>query len=244
MILFPAIDLKDGKCVRLLRGDMEEATIFSHNPAGQAKAFIDAGTKWLHVVDLNGAFAGEPVNKEAVENILEVAKHSFVNVQLGGGIRSLAQIEKWLAAGINRVILGTAAVKEPELVKEACKLFPTQIAVGVDARKGLVAIEGWAETAKMTAIELGFHFEDAGVSAIIYTDIDRDGVLSGVNVDATANIARTLTTPIIASGGISSMKDLISLKPHEADGVIGVISGRALYDGKLDLKTALKFLGN
>ena len=244
MILFPAIDLKDGKCVRLLRGDMEQATIFSDDPAGQAKAFIDAGAIWLHVVDLNGAFAGVPVNRGAVEKIQEVARHSNVQVQLGGGIRSLEQIERWLTAGINRVILGTAAVKEPELVKEACKLFPDQVAVGVDARQGLVAIEGWAETATLTAIELGFRFEDAGVSVIIYTDIDRDGVLSGVNIDATANIARALTTPIIASGGVSSMKDLISLKPYEADGVVGAISGRALYDGQLDLKTAVNFLGN
>jgi phosphoribosylformimino-5-aminoimidazole carboxamide ribotide isomerase len=244
MILFPAIDLKDGKCVRLLRGDMEQATIFNDDPAGQAKAFIDAGAIWLHVVDLNGAFAGVPVNRGAVEKILEVVRHSNIQVQLGGGIRSLVQIERWLAAGINRVILGTAAVKEPELVKEACKLFPDQVAVGVDARQGLVAIEGWAETATLTAIELGFRFEDAGVSVIIYTDIDRDGVLSGVNIDATANIARALTTPIIASGGVSSMKDLISLKPYEADGVVGAISGRALYDGQLDLKTAVNFLGN
>jgi|TARA_B110000263_G_scaffold99240_1_gene86742 phosphoribosylformimino-5-aminoimidazole carboxamide ribotide isomerase len=244
MILFPAIDLKDGKCVRLLRGDMEQATIFNDDPAGQAKAFIDAGAIWLHVVDLNGAFAGVPVNRGAVEKILEVVRHSNIQVQLGGGIRSLVQIERWLTAGINRVILGTAAVKEPELVKEACKLFPDQVAVGVDARQGLVAIEGWAETATLTAIELGFRFEDAGVSVIIYTDIDRDGVLSGVNIDATANIARALTTPIIASGGVSSMKDLISLKPYEADGVVGAISGRALYDGQLDLKTAVNFLGN
>jgi len=244
MILFPAIDLKDGKCVRLLRGDMEQATIFNDDPAGQAKAFIDAGAIWLHVVDLNGAFAGVSVNRGAVEKILEVVRHSNIQVQLGGGIRSLVQIERWLAAGINRVILGTAAVKEPELVKEACKLFPDQVAVGVDARQGLVAIEGWAETATLTAIELGFRFEDAGVSVIIYTDIDRDGVLSGVNIDATANIARALTTPIIASGGVSSMKDLISLKPYEADGVVGAISGRALYDGQLDLKTAVNFLGN
>ena len=244
MILFPAIDLKDGKWVRLLRGDMEQATIFNDDPAGQAKALIDAGAIWLHVVDLNGAFAGVPVNRGAVEKILEVVRHSNIQVQLGGGIRSLVQIERWLTAGINRVILGTAAVKEPELVKEACKLFPDQVAVGVDARQGLVAIEGWAETATLTAIELGFRFEDAGVSVIIYTDIDRDGVLSGVNIDATANIARALTTPIIASGGVSSMKDLISLKPYEADGVVGAISGRALYDGQLDLKTAVNFLGN
>ena len=242
MILFPAIDLKDGQCVRLLRGDMDQATVFSDDPAGQAAAFIAAGAAWLHVVDLNGAFAGVPVNGAAVEGILAVAGAEGAQVQLGGGIRDIATVELWLAAGVGRVVLGTAAVKDPQMVRQACQQFPGQIAVGVDARGGLVAVEGWAETATLTAVELGRRFEDAGVAAIIYTDIDRDGALQGANVEATAALARDLTTPVIASGGVSSLADLERLKPHEADGIVGVISGRAIYDGRLDLSAALEFL--
>lgn len=242
MILFPAIDLKDGQCVRLLRGDMAEATVFSDDPAGQAAAFIAAGATWLHIVDLNGAFAGKPVNGVAIEGILAAAAAQGAQVQLGGGIRDLATIEMWLAAGVSRVILGTAAVKDPEMVRQACQQFPGQIVVGVDARGGLVAVEGWAETATLTAVELGRRFEDTGVAAIIFTDIDRDGALEGANVVATAELARSLTTPVIASGGVTSLADLERLKPHEADGIIGVISGRAIYDGRLDLTAALEFL--
>ena len=242
MILFPAIDLKDGQCVRLLRGDMDQATVFSDDPAGQAAAFITAGAVWLHIVDLNGAFAGAPVNGAAVEGILAATGAGGAQVQLGGGIRDLATIEMWLDAGVARVILGTAAVKDPAMVRQACRRFPGQIAVGVDARGGRVAVEGWAESAKLTAVELGRRFEDAGVAAIIYTDIDRDGALEGANVAATADLARALTTPVIASGGVSSLADLELLKPHEADGIVGVISGRAIYDGRLDLAAALEFL--
>jgi phosphoribosylformimino-5-aminoimidazole carboxamide ribotide isomerase len=242
MILFPAIDLKDGQCVRLLRGDMDQATVFSDDPAGQAAAFLSAGATWLHIVDLNGAFAGEPVNRAAVEGILAAAKETGAQVQLGGGIRDLGTIEMWLAAGVSRVILGTAAVKDPAMVKQACLQFPGQIAVGIDARGGRVAVEGWAETATLTAVELGRRFEDAGVAAIIYTDIDRDGAMEGANVAATAELALALTTPIIASGGVSSMDDLERLKPHEGDGIIGVISGRAIYDGRLDVAAALEYL--
>lgn len=242
MILFPAIDLKDGQCVRLLRGDMAEATVFSDDPAGQAAAFIAAGATWLHIVDLNGAFAGKPVNGAAIEGILAAVAAQGAQVQLGGGIRDLATIEMWLTAGVSRVILGTAAVKDPEMVRQACQQFPGQIVVGVDARGGLVAVEGWAETATLTAVELGRRFEDTGVAAIIFTDIDRDGALEGANIVATAELARSLTTPVIASGGVTSLADLERLKPHEADGIIGVISGRAIYDGRLDLTAALEFL--
>jgi phosphoribosylformimino-5-aminoimidazole carboxamide ribotide isomerase len=242
MILFPAIDLKDGQCVRLLRGDMDQATVFSDDPAGQAAAFIAAGATWLHIVDLNGAFAGEPVNGTAVEGILAAAGSAGAQVQLGGGIRDLATIDMWLTAGVGRVILGTAAVKDPDMVKQACQKFPGQIAVGIDARGGRVAVEGWAETATLTAVELGRRFEDAGVAAIIYTDIDRDGAMEGANVAATAELARALTTPVIASGGVSSLADLERLKPHEGDGIIGVISGRAIYDGRLDVAAALEYL--
>ncbi len=222
MILFPAIDLKDGQCVRLLRGDMAEATVFSDDPAGQAAAFIAAGATWLHIVDLNGAFAGKPVNGAAIEGILAAAAAQGAQVQLGGGIRDLATIEMWLTAGVSRVILGTAAVKNPEMVRQACQQFPGQIVVGVDARGGLVAVEGWAETATLTAVELGRRFEDTGVAAIIFTDIDRDGAMEGANVVATAELARSLTTPVIASGGVTSLADLERLKPHEADGIICV----------------------
>nr|MDA3889798.1 1-(5-phosphoribosyl)-5-[(5-phosphoribosylamino)methylideneamino]imidazole-4-carboxamide isomerase [Allgaiera sp.] len=234
MILYPAIDLKDGQCVRLLRGEMAQATVFSDDPAAQACAFVTAGCEWLHLVDLNGAFAGQPVNAAAVEAILAATD---VPAQLGGGIRDMATIEMWLSKGLARVILGTVAVENPALVRAAAKAFPGQIAVGIDARKGRVATKGWAEETDVNATDLARSFEDAGVAAIIYTDIDRDGAMGGPNVAATADLARAVSIPVIASGGVSSLADLTALW---ATGVIaGAISGRALYDGALDLPQAL-----
>ncbi len=241
MILFPAIDLKDGACVRLLKGEMDKATVFNTSPAEQARAFKDAGCEWLHVVDLNGAFAGQPVNAEAVDEILAIMADD-VPVQLGGGIRDRATIDLWLGKGIERVILGTVALRHPELVKDACKAHPGRIAVGIDARDGMVAVEGWAETSEITAVDLALKFEDAGVAAIIYTDIERDGALQGPNVEATAALAERLTTPVIASGGVASLDDLKALKARQASGIVGVISGRALYDGRIDLAQALAVL--
>lgn len=239
MILFPAIDLKDGNAVRLLRGEMEQATIFNPDPAAQAESFAAQGYEWLHLVDLNGAFAGKPVNGAAVEAILSRVS---LPAQLGGGIRDMATIEYWLSRGIARVILGTVAVKNPALVKEACKAFPGKVAVGIDARNGYVAVEGWAETSELKALDLALKFEDCGVAAIIYTDIDRDGAMGGVNVESTADLASHLTTPVIASGGVSSIADLAALKEVEDTGIIGVISGRALYDGRIDPAAALALL--
>lgn len=239
MILYPAIDLKDGNAVRLLRGEMEQATIFNTDPAAQAETFQAQGFEWLHLVDLNGAFAGSPVNGAAVEAIL---RRVNLPTQLGGGIRDLATIAYWLERGLTRVILGTVAVKNPTLVKEACKEFPGRVAVGIDARGGYVAVEGWAETSELKALDLAMKFEDCGVAAIIYTDIDRDGALGGVNVDATADLASHLTTPVIASGGVSSIADLKALKAVEHTGINGVISGRALYDGRIDPAEALAVL--
>jgi phosphoribosylformimino-5-aminoimidazole carboxamide ribotide isomerase len=239
LTLYPAIDLKDGACVRLVQGEMSAATLFNDNPAAQAASFVDAGCKWLHVVDLNGAFVGRPVNSSAVAAILGVCP---VPVQLGGGIRDLSTIEFWLSAGIARVILGTVAVKNPALVQKACKLFPERIAVGIDARAGHVAVEGWAETSELSALELALRFEDAGVAAIIYTDIERDGKLTGVNVEATAELAAKLSTPVIASGGVASLDDLAKLKAREGEGLEGVICGRALYDGRIKLADALALL--
>ena len=241
LTLYPAIDLKDGVCVRLKRGDMDEATIYEENPAKQAKAFQDAGSDWLHVVDLNGAFAGKPVNKDAVAAILTVAT---VPVQLGGGIRDMAGIEAWLAAGISRIILGSAAVKNPILVHQACKSFPGRIAVGIDARDGFVATEGWAETSSLPAADLACRFQDAGVAAIIYTDIARDGMLSGLNLEQTVALADNLGIPVIASGGVGSLEDLRALRraAEAAPGLQGVIVGRALYDGRIDIGSALQAL--
>jgi phosphoribosylformimino-5-aminoimidazole carboxamide ribotide isomerase len=237
MILYPAIDLKDGNCVRLLRGDMAAATVFGTDPAAQALAFQDAGCDWLHLVDLNGAFAGAPVNAAAVEAILAAVK---VPAQLGGGIRDMATIEMWLAKGLARVILGTVAVEDPDLVRQAARAFPGQVAVGIDARKGFVATKGWAEETTVQATDLARSFEDAGVAAIIYTDIDRDGAMQGPNIAATEALARAVSIPVIASGGVSSMADLLALR---ATGVIaGAISGRALYDGAIDLGAALAAL--
>lgn len=241
MILFPAIDLKDGACVRLLRGRMEDATLYNRDPAAQARVFAAAGSRWLHVVDLNGAFAGKPVNDAAVRAIIAAVD---IPVQLGGGIRDMAALEAWLQAGIARVILGTAALRDPVFVRAACARFPDRVVVGIDARGGKVAVEGWAETSTMEARKLALAFEDAGVAAIVYTDIERDGALEGPNVTATVALARAITTPVIASGGISSLEDLKALKAHERDGIIGVIAGRALYDGRLDLEEALRVMGN
>ncbi|NBN65647.1 1-(5-phosphoribosyl)-5-[(5-phosphoribosylamino)methylideneamino]imidazole-4-carboxamide isomerase [Microvirga tunisiensis] len=239
MILFPAIDLKDGQCVRLKLGDMNEATVFNDNPGAQAKTFEDQGFEWLHVVDLNGAFAGESRNGDAVDAILASTKNP---VQLGGGIRTLAHVEAWLAKGIARVILGTVAVRDPELVKAACKAFPGKVAVGIDARGGHVAVEGWAETSELTAVDLARRFEDAGVSAIIYTDIDRDGVLKGLNIPSTLELARAVSIPVIASGGLASIDDIHRLLEPDCAILEGAISGRALYDGRLDPAEAMRLI--
>lgn len=238
MILYPAIDLKDGNCVRLYKGEMEQATVFNDNPAAQALAFVEAGCEWLHLVDLNGAFAGEPVNGAAVDAILEQTK---VPAQLGGGIRDMATIERWLNKGLARVILGTVAVENPDLVREAARAFPGQVAIGLDARNGMVATRGWAEETDIEVTELARQFEDAGVAALIYTDINRDGAMQGPNVEATAALSRAVSIPVIASGGVSSLDDLRALKASGAP-LDGAISGRALYDGAIDLKEALDLL--
>lgn len=239
MILFPAIDLKDGQCVRLKLGDMDQATVFNDDPGAQAKSFEDQGFEWLHVVDLNGAFAGESVNGAAVDSILASTKNP---VQLGGGIRTLEHIETWLSKGITRVILGTVAVRDPELVKEACRKFPGKVAVGIDAKGGYVAVEGWAETSELTAVDLARQFEDAGVSAIIYTDIDRDGVLKGLNIPSTLELARSVSIPVIASGGLASIDDIHRLVEPDCNILEGAISGRALYDGRLDPQEAMDLI--
>jgi phosphoribosylformimino-5-aminoimidazole carboxamide ribotide isomerase len=240
LTLYPAIDLKDGQCVRLRRGDMDQATVYADDPGAQAKTWQDAGFAWLHVVDLNGAFAGKPVNAAAVRSILA---NVTIPVQLGGGIRDLAGIAAWLDAGIHRVILGSAAAKNPPLVLQACKAFPGRIAVGIDARDGFVATEGWAETSSMPAPDLGLRFEDAGVSAIIYTDIGRDGMLGGLNLDQTVALAQRLTTPVIASGGVGGLADLTALKvAARGTRIEGVIVGRALYDGRVDPAASLALL--
>lgn len=239
MILFPAIDLKDGKCVRLKLGEMDQATVFNDDPAAQAALFEAQGFKYLHIVDLNGAFAGKPVNGAAVEAILKAIK---MPAQLGGGIRDLDTIEAWLTKGIRRVILGTIAVRDPALVKAACKAFPGRVAVGIDAKGGKVAVEGWAATSELTAINLAHRFEDAGVSAIIYTDIERDGILKGLNLPATAELARSTSIPVIASGGLASIEDVKALLQPEYRMLEGAISGRALYDGRIDPQEALALL--
>lgn len=239
MILFPAIDLKDGQCVRLKLGDMATATVYNEDPAAQAKAFQDQGFKWLHVVDLNGAFEGDSVNGAAVEAILKATTNP---VQLGGGIRTLAHIESWLDKGLARVILGTVAVRDPDLVKQACRLFPGKVAVGIDARGGKVAVEGWAEASTLGVIELAQKFEGAGVAAIIYTDIDRDGVLAGINWDSTIELAEAVSIPVIASGGLASIADIVRMTMPDATKLEGAISGRALYDGRIDPAEALAIL--
>jgi phosphoribosylformimino-5-aminoimidazole carboxamide ribotide isomerase len=240
LTLYPAIDLKDGQCVRLRRGAMDQATVYSSDPAGQARAWQDAGFVWLHVVDLNGAFAGRPVNAAAVAAILSA---TTVPVQLGGGIRDMAGIEGWLAAGVRRVILGSAAVKNPELVRQACRAFPGHIVVGIDARDGNVATEGWAETSSVRALDLARSLEDAGVAAIVYTDIGRDGMLSGLNLEQTVALGSSVATPVIASGGVGGPQDLADLRLAAAGTRIeGVIVGRALYDGRIDPASALALL--
>jgi phosphoribosylformimino-5-aminoimidazole carboxamide ribotide isomerase len=235
MNLYPAIDLKEGRCVRLVRGDMAQATVFNNDPAAQAASFAASGASWLHLVDLDGAFAGKPMNARAVEAIVDAVD---IPVQLGGGIRTLETIENWLDRGVRRVILGTVAVKDPDLVTRACARFPGHIAVGIDARGGRVAVEGWAEDTDVTALDLAGKFADAGVAAIIYTDIDRDGVLQGANIPATANLARAVSIPVIASGGVSSLADIDGLRAEKS--IAGAIIGRALYDGRIDLAEALK----
>lgn len=237
MILYPAIDLKDGNCVRLLRGEMEAATVFGTDPAAQARAFQDAGAEWLHLVDLNGAFAGHPVNAGAVEAILRAID---IPAQLGGGIRDMATLESWLDKGLSRVILGTVAVENPNLVRQAAAAFPGRIAVGIDARAGRVATRGWATETEVMATDLARQFEDAGVAAIIYTDIDRDGAMGGPNITATEALARAVNIPVIASGGVSSLDDLRALADTQV--IAGAISGRALYDGAIDLTQALALL--
>ncbi|HWA80205.1 MAG TPA: 1-(5-phosphoribosyl)-5-[(5-phosphoribosylamino)methylideneamino]imidazole-4-carboxamide isomerase [Acetobacteraceae bacterium] len=240
LTLYPAIDLKEGKAVRLRRGDMADATIYSDVPAAVAKDFAAAGCRWIHVVDLDGAFAGRAVNSAAVRAILAAVS---VPVQLGGGIRDMAAITGWLEAGVSRVILGSAAVKAPDLVRAACRLFPGQVAVAIDARDGRVAAEGWAETTEIAAAELALRFEDAGAAALIYTDIGRDGMLAGLDLERTIALARSVSTPVIASGGVGSMADLERLKEKAEGSLAGVIVGRALYDGRLGIAEALAALG-
>jgi len=239
MIFFPAIDLKDGKCVRLLRGEMDQATVFNDDPGAQARAFVTQGCRWIHVVDLNGAFEGRPVNADAVDAILDDVS---VPIELGGGIRNMETIRFWLDKGVRRVILGTVALRDPDLVIEACKAYPGRIVVGVDAKDGLVAVEGWAEVSDITAIELAKKFEGVGVAAIIFTDIARDGLMQGPNIDSTLELAQAVSIPVIASGGVSSMEDLGALKARGGDLLEGVISGRAVYDGQIEVREAVDLL--
>lgn len=239
MILYPAIDLKGGECVRLKLGDMAQATVYNTDPGAQAKAFEDQGFKWLHVVDLDGAFAGEAVNGTAVDAIIAATKNP---VQLGGGIRTLDHIEGWLERGISRVILGTIAVRDPDLVREACRKFPGKVAVGIDAKGGRVAVEGWAETSDLTVFDMAARFEDAGAASIIYTDIDRDGVLAGINWDSTIALAESTSIPVIASGGLASLDDIRRMTEPKAAKLNGAITGRALYDGRIDPFEALAIL--
>lgn len=239
MILYPAIDLKDGRCVRLLRGDMEQATVYNEDPAAQAGTFRAQGFDWIHVVDLNGAFEGRAVNGDAVESILAAVD---LKIQLGGGIRTLESIEGWLARGVERVVLGTVAVHDPDLAEEACRKFPGRIAIAVDARRGRVAVSGWAEATDVAVLSVAERFENCGATAFVYTDIERDGAKEGVNVAAISALAQSITTPVIASGGVASLDDLRALKEHESEGIEGVIAGRALYDGSIVASEALALL--
>jgi phosphoribosylformimino-5-aminoimidazole carboxamide ribotide isomerase len=239
MIIYPAIDLKDGACVRLLRGDMTAVTVYNEDPAEQARRFADSGFTWLHLVDLNGAVEGKPVNAKAVEAIIATTK---LPIQLGGGIRNIATVEDWLSRGVERVVLGTAAVRNPSLVKEACAKFPGRVAVSIDSREGLVAVEGWRETSTMRTLDLALDMEQAGVAAIVFTDINRDGAMGGINLEATVDLAFALTTPVIASGGVSSIEDIIAVKKEEQSGIAGVICGRALYDGRVDPAAAIAIM--
>jgi len=239
VILFPAIDLKDGVCVRLLRGEMDRATIFNTDPAQQAQAFAAAGCEWIHLVDLNGAIEGRPVNAAAVRKVIDAVG---IKVQLGGGIRTRETLDHWLDTGVTRVILGTAALADPAFVQAACKDYPGRIVVAIDARGGRVAVEGWTRDSNVKALDLALRFENSGVAAFVYTDIDRDGAMGGVNIEATVDLAFALTTPVIASGGVSSIADLIELKKHESAGIEGAICGRALYDGRIDPAEAVAAL--
>jgi phosphoribosylformimino-5-aminoimidazole carboxamide ribotide isomerase len=236
MILYPAIDLKDGACVRLLRGDMAAVTVYNDDPAEQARRFAESGFSWLHLVDLNGAVEGHPVNAKAVDAIIAATK---LPVQLGGGIRNLATVEDWLSRGVERVVLGTVAVRNPSLVKEACAKFPGRIAVSIDSREGFVAVEGWREMSSIRTLDLALQMEECGVTAIVFTDINRDGAMGGINLDATVDLAFALSTPVIASGGVSSIDDLVAIKAEEKSGIGGVICGRALYDGRVDPAAAI-----
>jgi phosphoribosylformimino-5-aminoimidazole carboxamide ribotide isomerase len=240
LTLYPAIDLKGGQVVRLRRGEMDQATVYAEDPAAQARAFIAAGFAWVHVVDLDGAFAGRPANAEAVRGILAAVPGA--RIQLGGGIRSMAVAEAWLAAGVSRIILGSAAVKDPDFARAACRAFPGRVALGIDARDGMVATEGWAETSDVSATDLAKRFEDSGAAAVIYTDIARDGMLGGVNVEATAALARAVRLPVIASGGVAGVADLVALREARA-GIEGAIIGRALYDGRIAPEAALAAAG-
>ena len=242
MILFPAIDLKDGKCVRLYKGEMDQATVFNDNPSDQAQKFERAGCEWIHIVDLNGAFAGRPINEEPVDEIL---KSVTIPIQLGGGIRDIETIENWIKKGVNRIILGTIALRDPSFVIAAAKIFPGKIVVGIDARNGMVAVEGWAKTSDMSAAQLGKKFQDAGVTSIIYTDIDRDGTMNGLNIENTVALSDALSIPVIASGGVASIDDLkiLKLAATKTNGTIeGVISGRAIYDGRLNIRDGIAIL--
>jgi phosphoribosylformimino-5-aminoimidazole carboxamide ribotide isomerase len=241
MILFPAIDLKDGLCVRLRQGDMDQATVFSDDPAAQGAAFEAQGFEWLHVVDLDGAFAGRPMNGAAVDAILARVR---LPVQLGGGVRDMRTLEGWLQKGVARVIIGTAAVRDPDFVREAARLHPGKVAVGIDAKDGRVAVEGWAQTSTLTAEELGRRFEDAGVAAIVYTDIARDGILTGLNIPMTLALADAVSIPVIASGGLASMADIERLTQPDCARLAGAITGRALYDGRIDPAEALAMIGS
>ena len=239
MIFFPAIDIKDSKCVRLLRGDLEQTTVFNNNPATQAKIFEKAGCQWIHVVDLNGAFLGKPVNGKAIKRII---RDVSIPIELGGGIRDRRTIDMWLGEGVARIILGTVALNEPKLVLEACRAYPNQIAVGIDAKAGKIAVEGWSKSSKTTPLELAQKYEDFGVSVIIFTDIYRDGAMNGPNLEATLRLAQKISIPVILSGGVSSMEDLKALK-HAGEGILeGVICGRAIYDGRINLSDATKLL--
>ena len=242
MILFPAIDLKDGKCVRLYKGEMDQATVFNNNPSDQAQKFERAGCEWIHIVDLNGAFAGRPINEEPVDEIL---KSVTIPIQLGGGIRDIETIENWIKKGVSRIILGTIALRDPSFVIAAAKIFPGKIVVGIDARNGMVAVEGWAKTSDMSAAYLGKKFQDAGVTSIIYTDIDRDGTMNGLNIENTVALSDALSIPVIASGGVASIDDLkiLKLAATKTNGTIeGVISGRAIYDGRLNIRDGIAIL--
>jgi phosphoribosylformimino-5-aminoimidazole carboxamide ribotide isomerase len=239
VILFPAIDIKDGACVRLEQGDMGRATVFQRDPAAQARAFASLGFQYLHVVDLDGAFAGKPVNRAAVEQVIAASK---VPLQLGGGIRNLGTIESWLQRGVTRVIIGTAAVRDPTLVRQAARLYPGRVAVALDARDGRVAVEGWAEASELSAFELARQFEDAGIAALIYTDVSRDGMLAGLNLDAAIALSEAVKVPVIASGGLASIADVVALTQPRARKLAGAIAGRALYDGRLDPAEALRLI--